>query len=179
MGKRSGAEAVGGMAQGVLVIRCLLIGCGNTLRKDDALGINVVNRWADRSGPTDIDVRTITVPQLDLLLVPQIHEADFVILVDARMDESDAPLKTYRFQPNAGADCHQHSSHVLSMPTLLRLVAEWYGEAPDCYAVLPKGYDFSLSDSLSHQAEISAQLADERIAHILETRTQKLVPIAP
>jgi len=147
--------------------QCLVIGCGNTLRGDDGLGPYIAEGLQDMVGSDGVDVRIMAVPQLDVILASRMREADVVIFVDARADASEELVKIERIEPAAGPVAPQHTSHTISMPVLLRIAIDWYGAAPLCYAVMPKGYDFSIGDVVSEKAQTAAAHARSKIIEIL------------
>ena len=97
---------------------------------------------------------------------------DLVILVDARADEDDELVKVRRIEPTDGLSNMPHTSHALGLPDLLYILRDWYGTTPACYAVMPKGYDFSIGEVVSERAQLAAAEARVRIAAILESAFQ-------
>jgi len=155
------------MAKRIVVKKCLVIGCGNTLRGDDGLGPYIAEGLRDVVGSDGVDVRIMALPQLDVILACDMCEADIVIFVDARADDTEALVKIERIEPVAGPVTPQHTSHTISMPVLLRIALDWYGAAPLCYAVMPKGYDFSVGETVCDKARIAAAHARNKIIEIL------------
>lgn len=133
------------------------------------MGPRVVEGLRSRLDLGAADVRLICLPQLDITLVPEIQAAETVIFVDARADESDDPVTTERIEPAALPVNPRHTSHTVGMQDLLRMALDWYGAAPSCYAVMPKGYDFSLSETLSPRAQEAAAHAQTAILEILKS----------
>jgi len=146
----------------------LVIACGNTLRGDDGLGPYIAEGLQDMTGSDKVDLRIMSLPQLDVILASRLSEADLVIFVDARTDDSEELVKIERIEPAAGPVIPQHTSHTISMPVLLRIAFDWYGAAPLCYAVMPKGYDFSIGEVISGKALIAARNAMDKITKILQ-----------
>jgi hydrogenase maturation protease len=151
------------------VKKCLVIGYGNTLRGDDGLGPYVAE---DLQGVVSahelLDVSIMAIPQLDVVLACQMGEADLVIFVDARVDDSEELVKIRRIEPAADLESQLQTPHTISsMPALLRISLDWYRAAPLCYAVMPKGYDFSVGETISAKARIAATHARTKIIEIL------------
>ena len=115
-----------------------------------------------------VDVRIVAVPQLDVILASRMREADVVIFVDARSDDSEELVQIERIEPAAGPE---YTSHTISMPTLLRIALDLYGAAPLCYAVMPKGYDFSIGDVVSEKAQTAVAHASSKIIEIIKSRS--------
>lgn len=143
--------------------KCLVIGYGNTLRGDDGLGPYIAEGLQGVGG---VDIRIMVFPQLDLILASQMGEADFVIFVDARVDDNEELVKIERIEPAAGS-IDQLTSHTMTIPALLRIAFDWYGAAPKCYAVMPKGYDFSIGETISDRGLVAATHARSKIIEIL------------
>ena len=146
----------------------VIIGYGNTLRADDALGPTVVQTLEAERFPANFDVRTICLPQLDVSLVTTLEDADLAIFIDARHDEDETPICVDRIAPAQPASIVTHSTHAIDISALLGIVQQWYGRHPDCFLIKPKGYDFSISDALSRQGEAAAAAAKEAVYQILE-----------
>lgn len=149
----------------------LVIGCGNTLRGDDGLGPHITENLRHMPELCDVDVRIMTVPQLDLILVSPIHQTDVLIFVDARIDESEEFVKIEKVEPSTKPQTLQHTFHTITISALLRIAIDLYGAAPLCYAVMPKGYDFSLGDTISEKARITATYATDKVIEIVRMHT--------
>lgn len=169
MGCRTGTKTKTGVDRRIEVKKCLIIGCGNTLRGDDGLGPNIAEGLKDVVESDGVDVRIMALPQLDVILAPEMCEADIVIFVDARADDNEALVKIERIEPVAGSATLQHTSHTVSMPVLLRIALDWYGTAPLCYAVMPKAYDFSIGENVSEKAKVAAAHSRSKIVEILRS----------
>jgi len=145
----------------------LIVGYGNTLRGDDAIGPYVVGRLEVSSLPPG--TRCLCLPQLDISLVVQLSEVDLALFVDARSDADYALIRVDRIaapQPCPAPAGMPHTTHTMGLPMLLGLAAHWYGKAPDCCFLQPKGFDFSIGDTLSDAAHHSAALAQQVILQI-------------
>lgn len=169
MGEIGYREAKTGVARVVIVKKCVVIGYGNTLRGDDGLGPYVVEDLQDAVSLYGSAVSTMILPQLDVTLASQIPEVDIVLFVDARADDSEELVRIEQIEPSADPVGPHHTSHTISVPVLLRIALDWYGAAPLCYAVMPKGYDFSIGESISPRARIAAAYARNRIMEILRS----------
>lgn len=137
----------------------LIIGCGNTLRGDDALGPCIIESLRNDIDRSKSNVSLLAVPQPDIGLLPEIIKADVIIFVDARIDDDEEIVKVERIQPVPGPVRPGHVSHTLGMAGLLRLALDWYGVSPLCYGIMPKGYDFAFGDSLSERARKTVESA--------------------
>ncbi len=158
------------MVESPVAKRGLVVGIGNVLRRDDGLGPQTA-ALVDEIGFDGRDVSTLTLPQIDITLANSLASVDFVVFVDARIQDSDDEITTVHCEPTKD-DAHlSHTSHALSIPSLIAITRELYGKAPNCYMVLPKGYDFAIGEQLSPRAEANRQLAAQQIIHLIETMT--------
>ena len=147
--------------------RILVEGYGNTLRGDDGLGPFIVMGLQNEAAVCGVDAQTIVLPQLDITLASEMNDTSLVIFVDARDDTDKEPVKVQQVFPTVMPLSLRHTSHSLGIPDLLRMALDWFGSWPACYAVMPKGYDFSLSENLSPNALQTARQARSKIVEII------------
>ena len=147
---------------------CLVIGYGNTLRSDDGLGPYVVKSLTEKLENTGKNVRILSLHQLDISLSSSVSKLDIVILVDARADDTDELVTVEKIKPAAIPLTPGSISHTINIPTLLRASMDLFGAVPQCYIVMPKGYDFSFGERISEKAIKSASLARKKIVKILQ-----------
>jgi hydrogenase maturation protease len=158
------------MAEGIVAEKCLVIGCGNTLRGDDGLGPYLAETLRGAAWPHDVDIEITILPQLDIILASKVSEVDLLLFVDARADESEDLVKIEQVEPLASPVNLNHTSHTMSLSMLLRIALDWYGAAPLCYSVMPKGFDFSIGESISEGGRLSALHARNRIIEIFRSK---------
>ncbi len=107
----------------------LVLGLGNWICGDDGLGVDAVERlWRDYDAPAG--VRVLDGGTLGLALLPELDEADQVILVDAVRD--DAPVGSFvRLEGDdvAPAVAARLSPHQVGVSDLLD-AARWLGRYP-------------------------------------------------
>lgn len=147
--------------------RFLVVGYGNTLRGDDGLGPLIAEKLADTRLPGDVEVRILSLPQLDISLVTELRDVDAVVFADARQDAEDDPIKLERIAAGEASPIAGHTTHTMGIAALLHLVQAWYGRHPDCYLVMPRGIDFSIGMRISPTGRKNAALAVAAIARIL------------
>jgi hydrogenase maturation protease len=147
---------------------CLLVGYGNTVRGDDGLGPLVVRHFADWAPPPGVELLVEELPQLDLMLIERLARATLAIFVDARHDDQSDALVIQEHHPLDAAQSAGHTSHSVGIDQLLRAARDWYGRAPVCYSVLPKGYEFEFSEALTEQARKSAEAATLAVEAIID-----------
>jgi hydrogenase maturation protease len=163
VGRRNGYKTLTGVVRSAVDMKkCLLIGFGNTLRRDDGLGPYVVDGLATEN-LRGMEIAKISIPQIDLILASGLSRVDVALFVDARVDDSDEPVIVEHCSASEDASPFGSSSHSLSIPDLLRLTRDLYGHKPESYVVMPKGFDFSLGDSLTPEAEHTAALASRAL----------------
>ena len=146
--------------------KCLLIGFGNTLRRDDGLGPYIVDSIAVESY-CGMEVRKISIPQIDLILADDLSKVDLALFVDSRIDDSDDLVKVEHCAPSREPSLCSHTSHSLSIQDLINLTRDLYGRVPESYIVMPKGFDFSLGEDLTSKAKKSAVLAVQTVTDLV------------
>lgn len=119
----------------------LVIGCGNELRGDDALGPRLAAAMAERAWP---GVRTLGVHQLTPELGPLLAEQQVVIFIDASVDGDEVTISP--LQPAATG---QALSHHLDAAGLLALTQSLFGRCPVAWRVAVLGGHFGHGEPLS------------------------------
>ena len=151
----------------------LVIGYGNTLRGDDALGWHVADRLR-KSPPPKAEV--IASHQLTPEMAEAISEAGRVVFVDAREDIAPGEIRIERLDPAQGDQAA--FSHQCNPWGLLQSARVLYGVAPISLLVGVGGEDFDLGDRMSPAmtraleetvALVKALIADEGHPHWLES----------
>ena len=142
----------------------LVIGYGNTLRTDDAVGplaADVVQSWS-LPGVTALAMTQLT-PELAELL----SAVRLAIFVDARLsamgEPSDVEVRPIELSGVASAFGH------LSDPGyLLALAQAVYGSRPRAWLVTVPAADFGLGDAITPRTGCSLEDALRRIAELLK-----------
>jgi hydrogenase maturation protease len=140
----------------------LVIGYGNSLRSDDAIGAQVaqeISRWGMPN------VKTIAVHQLTPELAETIANFDISIFVDAYPSSDQSKIQIERltfseFKPITG-----HSSDPQS---LLALTQALYDRVPQAWWVIVPGVNFEVGDRLSFTAEHNIKTALHKINHLMQ-----------
>jgi len=127
----------------------LVIGYGNTLRRDDSLGCliaDAVGRW-QRPG-----ARSMSLAQLTPELAAELAAAQTVIFVDARKSSSPSE-PTVQVEPLSPCGGDWASLvHALTPSVLLGLCKAVFGKCPESWQVTVPGSDFSFGEGLSDLA---------------------------
>jgi len=131
--------------------RVLIIGYGNVLRGDDAVGPYVAESL--REDPRLDGAQIISCPQLTPELAEDVGSADLVVLIDARVD--DGPPGTVRLDPIApGERPPPSASHLVDADELVDLARAVFGASPTVMGVSVGSVRFGFGEELS--SEVSA-----------------------
>ncbi|MGC9940849.1 MAG: hydrogenase maturation protease [Verrucomicrobiota bacterium] len=141
------------------VYEFLVIGYGNTLRRDDGVGVKVAEAVAALNLP---GVNVITRHQLVPELAGVLSQARAVIFVDAAAD-ADADLEPREVQ--AGEDS-QILAHAADPRSLLALSTQIFGRCPPAWCLAIPVQDFGFGDGLSAHAEAGLQAAVQQIRQL-------------
>jgi hydrogenase maturation protease len=127
----------------VLSTSLLILGYGNPLRGDDAMGLVAAERLGG-----------IAVHQLMPELADRIAEAHSVIFLDADATVAPGEISVKAVEPADGT-----LDHHATPGGLLRLVRTVYGAAPKSWLIGMGGEDFDLREGLSPAAERAVERA--------------------
>ena len=136
--------------------RLLLIGYGNTLRGDDALGPRLAEALAGRW--PDVDTRVA--PQLLPELADPIHRAAAVIFLDAGLPSLGAEVRVMPLAPSGEGAIEAHRLHPAA---LLGFTEKVFGRVPPAWLVSVPARQFDFGAALSPEATRSFQEALARI----------------
>ena len=129
----------------------LIVGYGNELRGDDAVGARVAQAVADWHLP---EVKVQVVHQLMPELAAEVAKTDYVIFVDACGEESCA--RTVQLDPIilGGHDAQSASafSHTHGARGVLRLTQQLYGHSPQAWLLQVPSEGFAFGEPLSDTA---------------------------
>jgi hydrogenase maturation protease len=128
------------------VSKILIIGYGNRLRGDDALGLEMAARLARRFA-ADPRVTVQSIPQLTLDLAETIANFSGVILIDARHAEPVGEIFIQEIQPTQKLP--QPFSHYLSPDELLVVCQNLYGARPTVILIGINASQFEAGESIS------------------------------
>lgn len=141
--------------------RLLVVGFGNTLRRDDAAGPAVAEAIAALSLP---GVQVVVRHQLTPELAEVISHADAVVFVDASIEaQGEAELRDT--QPGDG---FQTLVHATDPGSLLALSRDLFGRSPRSWTLTIPAEDFALGDGLSPLAQAGVARAVQEIQRLAE-----------
>lgn len=145
-------------------LKILVYGYGNPGRKDDGLGSFLADRiekWIHTNRMTDIHVDSNY--QLNIEDACNIKDYDIVIFADASIED----IEHFRIEsvtPSGKVSFHTHS---VSPGFVLDLCHRLFNKDPLAFLLHIRGYEFSMEESLSHQAMINLEMAFELLTEIL------------
>ncbi len=145
----------------------LLIGYGNTLRRDDGAGPVLVQEVARRC-PRD-DLKVITCHQLTPELACELAEPEVraAIFADASVDGGDGEgplLRTLQVVPGTGG-----SGHDLGAGELLGLAGRLFGYCPPAWLAAVPGEDFAFGEGLGPRCQRYLEQATEEVLGLIRS----------
>ena len=126
--------------------RALLIGYGNTLRGDDAIGPLAVERLRGLLP----EAECVSCHQLGPELAGQMAAFDLVLFLDASCDGAPGTVNLERLWPDAGRAASL--THHVHPAALLELTQTLYGHAPQAMFITGVGAAFENHQGLSEAA---------------------------
>ena len=152
-------------------MRTLIIGYGNPSRRDDGVGLAVVNELRRRIGASILDetvdgfedlggpLDTLFLQQLTPELAETLAQYDHVVFVDAHLAQTgDELIRQVDLGPNLDPAL---VSHHFKPGRLLALAQTLYGHAPSAELVSICGFDFDFDTTLSPLTAEGVQVAAE------------------
>lgn len=135
--------------------KVLLVGFGNEYRRDDGLGIKLLDLVDN--------IEKIKVQELTFDMAEILKNYDIVVFVDASIEGDEISFRKITeeitFSP---------LTHHTSCEELLIWTKTLYGKAPEFYLLSIKGYDFDFGEELSEKAKENLEKAFEFIKGFLE-----------
>jgi hydrogenase maturation protease len=134
----------------------LVIGYGNTLRRDDGVGPKVADAIAELDLP---EVRVLNCALLTPELADPISQAKRVVFVDAAVD-APREVQLRKLQP---AGSSQIMAHAANPATMLALARDVFGHAPEAWLLTIPAEEMGIGEELSALAERGFATAVEEI----------------
>lgn len=139
----------------------LVIGYGNTLRRDDGAGPRV----AEAVGALNLPgVSVHTCHQLTPELADVISGSQAVAFVDAAVDVAEVKLQ--EIQPREDGRILAHATDPRS---LLGLAGQLFGDAPRAWTLAIPAEDFGFGDEMSQRTTAACQTAVDEIQTLVQT----------
>jgi hydrogenase maturation protease len=123
----------------------LVIGYGNTLRRDDGVGPRVAETLEELNLP---GVLAMACPQLTPELAEPLSQADAAVFVDAAVGHR-RPVRLRRLDPSESA---QILAHAADPRTLLALARDAFGRAPKAWMLTIPAKELGFGERLSRSA---------------------------
>ena len=139
----------------------LVIGYGNTLRRDDGVGPRVADAVVALALP---GVRALACPLLTPELADPVSRARAAIFVDAAVD---APREV-QLRKLAPAHSSQVMAHAASPATLLALARDVFGHAPEAWWLTIPAEDLGMGEELSPLAQRGFEIAVQEVRNCSE-----------
>jgi hydrogenase maturation protease len=139
----------------------LVIGYGNTLRRDDGVGVRTAEAVAALNLP---DVQVLTRHQLVPELAEPVSRARAVIFVDA----AGYGAQALALNEVAAQTGHHILAHAADPPALLGLAGNVFGHCPRAWSLAIPVSDFGFGDGLSAAAEAGLQAAVREIRELVD-----------
>lgn len=129
--------------------KILVIGYGNTLREDDAIGVLVAESLQEEA--CDEAIRYKVVQQLMPELAKDMSESDTVIFIDASVEirPGETKKEQLRCQPDSTTSNH----HFFTAQHLLNLCYQLYNQSPSSYLYSMGVESIELKEGLSNTVQ--------------------------
>ncbi len=154
--------------------RLLVYGIGNVGRQDDGLGIRLVERLERDSEHVSSAVMTSWPPTFesnyqlgieDALLVSRF---DVVLFLDASRETS--PTVPFALSAVFPAEHIAFTTHAMGFSSVLSICEELYGQRPRAFLLAIPGYEWGISEDMSHSAGVHLDDAFISVSVLLEGR---------
>ncbi len=147
--------------------KTLLLGLGNPILKDDAVGLRVVRALGERMTPDKIDVQESSFANIDLL--DFVGAYDRLIIIDSIKTEGGKPGDLYRLNlDDFRSTLHLGCPHDINLATALELGKRLGIHIPREIAV----YAIEVEDDQTF-CEICSPLVEEAIPRIVDEIAQR------
>jgi hydrogenase maturation protease len=153
------------------IMKTLILGYGNTLRKDDGLGVYAALALAALTLPADVEI--CTYQQLSPELSPILARMDHAIFIDAAVtsgNEKSGVIKTRALRPRTSQP--GSINHHFDPETLLAMAETLYGHSPQAILFSVTAASFDLEEGLSPEVNAALPVLVESIKKHLLTMFQ-------
>ncbi len=146
--------------------KVLIFGYGNPGRHDDALG-SLFARRVQQLKQENIYVDEDY--QLNIELCAELLHYDKVIFVDASK-KSEEPFVMKRIFPSKNITFTTHS---VNAESIIAICDEYFGSAPEAWMLGIRGYDFSIGEGITEEAQKNLELAWQYLIKILNQQRRR------
>ncbi len=153
-------------------MRVLIIGYGNPSRRDDGVGLTVINQLRERLGKAPLiegedgfdqlgaAADTLFLQQLNPELSETLAAYDRVWFVDAHVNRYPELVRRVPLSPNMDPAL---VSHHFKPEALLALAGQWFGNTPEAELISIFGQEFDFGEEFSAPATEGVQQAVEML----------------
>lgn len=149
----------------------LIIGYGNVLRGDDAVGVHAA-RELERQFREDPEIEIIACQQLMPEMAEDISGSELVIFLDASCTEEPGTVRCRQvsagFSPGAGY------SHEFSPESLVSAAEQLYGDVPNAVSITLTGFSFDMGGKLSRAAQLRLPELVRKAREVITTHRKHL-----
>jgi hydrogenase maturation protease len=143
-------------------MKTLLLGLGNTILKDDSVGLKVVRRLEDKVAEENIHIMEASLANIDLL--ESITSYDRLIIVDSIKTKEGKPGELYQLSlEDLRSTLHLTSPHDINLATALELGRRLGMHVPNEIRI----YAIEVEDNQTF-SETCSPLVEEAIPRIVE-----------
>jgi len=158
------------------VSEILIVGYGNLLRGDDAIGCHAAHAL-EETFRGDPEVEVVASQQLTPEMADDVARCGFVVFLDAAEGGPAGTIRQAAVFPEPGPGGF---SHTLTPSALLSAAAQLYGDAPPAMIISMTGGSFELGNYLSPEVrqrlpEMVRQVNEAVKSHRGGTRSERLV----
>lgn len=158
----------------------LIYGYGNPGRQDDGLAARLIEKaefWTAQNQFSHVSLDANYQLQVEDITV--MHDKDFLIFVDASMEEPIADFAFSVVEPDSQAT---FSMHAVAPAYLLDLCQKIYGSHPPAFLLHIRGYEWELDGEITPEAFKNLEKAWEALQQIIqnpEFLLNREVPLQP
>jgi len=127
------------------VLGILIIGYGNPLRGDDAVGV-LAAHGLERYFRNDHEVDVIAAQQLTPEMAEIVSRSSFVLFLDASQEDAPGGVRCELVEPEGDA---RRLTHHLTPASLLKTAQQIHGQAPPAVSLTLSGWSFEFGNELS------------------------------
>jgi len=159
-------------------MRFLVVGYGNSLRCDDAVGPRVLDRLEADGASIGTEVRALRPQQLTPELAEDVSGSRGVVFVDAREGAVPGEVRVESLGANSdearvvtpgdGVIDRAPLTHALSAGALLEYADRLFGARPPAAVVTVTGERFGVGERLSARVEAAIPEAARRVREIID-----------
>lgn len=145
-----------------------IIGYGNIQRRDDGAGPFVVD-GLKRILKHKKNLHLLSLVQLEADLVERLSKADFILFVDATIENLDGGRAWSRIYPET--KILPYLTHHIDPTYLLGLIDTIYGRSLPAWTISIQGFDFGFKEGLCPETEKTAEKVIAEIIQFIDNQS--------